>query len=350
MPITPAYQKRGLPPGTPAYTGSIQTRTVICATRFDEQQGELIQGLTPSTARQLMQPDKTVWVEMVGMSDEAVVVDMCRAFGAHKLAIEDILEVGTRAKIQVFDDRVLVVLKVLHLQSKDTRVHVQTEHVCVLLGPNFVLTFQERDEDPFGSIRHRLQTGQRHASPARLLHAIIDAIVDDYFEAVEDLGNAVESLEEQLMDGSNEDALLQIQEQRRATLLVRRAVRPVREVIYALRRLEGPASPQDINKYYTDVSDHIDQILESLELYRDMVMGMVDLHHTTISDRLNDTMKVLTVVSTIFVPLTFLSGLYGMNFAYMPETQIWYAYYVLLGIMAFIALALAVWFKAKRWF
>lgn len=356
--LSRSYQKQGLPPGTPRYTGDHTQPVRITAFDVDEGGGcTRHDDVDVQRALELARADTFTWVDVEGLSDVDAILELGRGLGIHGLAIEDILQVGTRPKVELHDGHLLVVLKLIHLDDpppgEDRELDMEIEHIGAVLTDGALLTFQEHHDDPFDGVRRQLLEGigpLRKPTAARLLHAIVDAVVDDAFDAIEVMGRAIEALEGELLEDPPEDAMEQIQEHRRNALLVLRVLRPLREVAASLKRLQTDLLPDRVDAYWTDVTDHLDQLLETLGLYREMVMGMVELHHTAVSNKLNDTMKVLTVISVLFLPLSFLAGLYGMNFSYMPELQVWWGYFALLGAMAVIAIAMAGWFKWRGWF
>lgn len=352
--LSPNYRKQGLPPGTPRYTGTHQRKTTLRAHDIHDRSCTVHNELTVEQALELAGHASLTWIDVDGLSDDQRIVELCRGLKVHPLAIEDILQVGTRPKAELHDGHLLVVLKMIHLDANaDGDLELEVEHIGVVLAEGVIVTFQERQDDPFDGLRRQLVEGVgplRDSNAPRMLHALVDAVVDDAFDALEVLGQEVEALEASLLEDPPEDALEQIQDQRRHVLLIRRALRPLRETTFAIRRIETDLLPDRLDNYWTDVVDHLDQLLESLELYREMVMGMVGLHHTSTSNKLNDTMRVLTVISVLFLPLSFLAGLYGMNFSYMPELQVWWGYFALLGVMVVVAGGMAIWFKVRGWF
>ncbi len=350
--FSPQYRKQGLPPGTPRYTGQSEIATTIRAIDLPGGDARSHERLSVEEAVQLAHEESLTWIDVRGLASEGVINELCRGLGIHPLAAEDVLQVGTRPKVELFDRHLLVILKMVHLDLEDDDYQVRVEHVPLVLGRGFVVSFQEWGEDPFDGVRRQLLQGLgglRRGGSGRLVHALIDAVVDDAFEAIEELGRSIEDLEERLLENPPEDALQWIQEQRTVTLLLRRAVRPVRDVLLQLRKVESDLLPGRLEAYWNDVDDHVVQVLETLELYREMVMGMVELYHTSASARLNDTMRVLTLISVLFLPLSFLTGLYGMNFVYMPELQLEWGYFALLGVMVAIAAGLAGWFRWRGW-
>lgn len=351
--LSTRYNKQGLPPGTPRYTGTAEGGTRIRALDVRESGCEDFDNVTPEHAVHLQREPTLTWIDITGLSDESTLLHLFRHLGVHKLAAEDILQVGTRPKVEVFEDQIVVVLKMVHTDvDENDDLVARIEHVSIVVGHGYIMTLQELPDDPFDGVRRHLRDGVggiRNGGQGRLLHALVDAVVDDCYDAIELLGREVEELEARLLEDPPDDALARIQEQRTVTLLMRRAVRPIREVLVALRKVDSPVLPDRLDPYWNDVADHLDQILESLELYREMVMGMVDLHHTAVSNKLNDTMRVLTVISVLFLPLSFLAGLYGMNFAWMPELQVWWGYPALLSVMIALGLGMAGWFKWRGW-
>lgn len=358
VPLSPEYQKKGLPPGTAKYTGRHEQPMSIEAHDVLDARRDVFVDVTPEQALAMARGPSFTWLNVIGLSQTERIVALGQALGMHKLALEDLLQVGTRPKVELHDGHLFLVLKLIHLDpvaegSVETVADLEVEHIGVLLAPGVIVTFQERPDDPFEGVRRQLveRFGPlREPNAARMLHAIVDAVVDDAFDAIELMGRGVEALEGSLLEDPPDDALEQIQEHRRNALLVRRALRPMREAASALKRLETDLLPGQIDHYWTDVTDHLDQLIESQELYREMVMGMVDLHHTAVSNKLNDTMRVLTVISVLFLPLSFLAGLYGMNFQYMPELQVWWGYFALLAVMVLTAVGMAGWFKWRGWF
>jgi len=354
--IAQRYGKQGLPPGTAQYTGTHRGPTRIRALDLTDGGCQVYDELDTSKAIELARSSSLTWLDIVGLSDEQTLVELGRALGLHPLVLEDVMQVGTRPKAELHEGHLLVVLKLLHLHDVDDDLTLEVEHISLVLAPGVLITFQEVEADPFGGLRRQLIDGVgalrgslRPARAPRLLHAVVDAVVDDAYDAIEALGREVEELEASLLEDPPDDALERIQEQRRSALLIRRVLRPMRETVFNIKRMETDLLPDRVDAYWTDVIDHVDQLLESLELYREMVMGMVDLHHTAVSNKLNDTMRVLTVISVFFLPLSFLAGLYGMNFSYMPELQVWWGYFALLGVMLTTAVGMLGWFRWRGW-
>jgi magnesium transporter len=228
-----------------------------------------------------------------------------------------------------------------------------SEQVSLILGPNFVISFQEgADGDVFDPVRDRIRTGKgrlRKQGPDYLAYALVDAIVDNYFLVLEKLGERVEVLEEELVTDPDQQTLHEMHALKREMIYVRRSVWPLREVINGLERAESPLLQQTTGIFLRDVYDHTIQVIDTVETYRDMLSGMLDIYLSSVSNRMNQVMKVLTIIATIFIPLTFLAGVYGMNFKFMPELEWRWGYFVIVGIMLAIGLLMVIYFRRKRW-
>ncbi|HER39934.1 MAG TPA: magnesium/cobalt transporter CorA, partial [Salinimicrobium catena] len=225
--------------------------------------------------------------------------------------------------------------------------------ISMVLGKDYVLTFQEAGGDVFDGVRERLAKGKgriRSRGADYLVFALLDAIVDHYFIVIEEMGDKIENLEEQLFVSQPSDSItLEIQELKKTMLRIRRAVHPLREVVSRLEKVDGGLIQDATVNYIRDLYDHVIQVSENIEIYRDMSWGLMDMYMTTISHRMNEVMKVLTIMASIFIPLTFIAGIYGMNFEYMPELDEPYAYPLLLIVMALLVLGMIFYFKRKRW-
>ncbi|MCB0464242.1 MAG: magnesium/cobalt transporter CorA, partial [Aequorivita sp.] len=253
-------------------------------------------------------------------------------------------------KIDEYEEYLFIVFKMLHYDDAE---QLTNEHVSMVMGKDYVITFQESEGDVFGDLRERLEHGRgriRGAGSDYLMFAILDAIVDNYFTVIEFLSNKVELLEDKLF-GDNEDPDIteEIQDLKKEILKIRKAVIPLREVVNRLEKIETPLIEERTNKYIRDLYDHIIQVNESVEIYRDMIWGLMDMYMTTISNKMNEVMKVLTIMASIFIPLTFMAGIYGMNFENMPELHFKYGYYYLWGVMILVFIGMLWYFKRKKW-
>lgn len=344
--------KRGLPPGTLIHIGEKKTGEVKITvidydeTRFDEKEVRHIEECfvfkdTPTVT----------WINIEGVHQVEIVRKLGDCFGFHPLMLEDILNTDQRPKTDDYGEYLYIVLKMLHY--RETTDGLVIEQVSVILGRNFVISFQEGIEgDVFNPVRERLRTGKgriRSMAADFLAYTLIDSIVDNYFTILERMGEKMELLEEELVANPVTATVHKIQNLKKEMIFLRKAVWPLREVINFLERGESPLIRGTLRVYLRDVYDHSIQVMDSIETFRDMLSGMLDIYLSSISNRLNEVMKFLTIIGTIFMPLTFIAGVYGMNFQHMPElTWAWGYPLVLLGMLA-IGLSMLVYFKKKKW-
>lgn len=289
-----------------------------------------------------------VWIDVTGLGDAALLQRLGEIFGLHRLALEDVLNLQQRAKVEDFGTHEFLLLRMV--DSANTR---ETEQFAIFLGKDFVLTFQERPGDCFDLVRSRLREGNRQMpkrGPDYLAYALLDAVVDAYFPVLEELGIRLETIEERILAGDEHTEVVRdLYAERRALLELRRAVWPLREVTSSLVRGESAHFGEDVHPYLRDVNDHIVQLLDLFESHREISSSLLELHLSTVNHRLNEVMKLLTIISTIFIPLTFVVGIYGMNFKNMPEIDSPWGYPLVLIVMAVIAGSMLVWFRRKRW-
>lgn len=348
---TRSAAKAGLPPGTLVYTGERQLdKTQIAIIDYD---GETLQEIPASSLNACLQrlDSKTVtWVNVDGLHDVALVERVGQGFGMHPLALEDVLSMQQRPKIEDYEERVFLVL---HMLSWDeTGQSIRAEQISMVLGPRFLVTFQEKGGDVFDPVRERLRSNRgriRKSGPDYLLYALLDAIVDNYFTILERLDDRIAALEEEVTGDAKPSTLHAIHAMRREMIYLRRAVWPLRDVIAELERGGCPLVEDGTRVFLRDVRDHTIQVAESIETLRDLLTGMQDVYLSTINNRLNTVMKVLTIITTIFIPLSFIAGVYGMNFQYMPELHWPWAYPAVLGGMLVIAVGMLWMFRKRDW-
>lgn len=342
--------KAGLPPGTLIYTGDQQSGPVtITLIDYDEQHLQERRVDTVEECLSFRDAPTVTWVNVDGIHRVEVVEKLGTHVDLHPLVMEDILNVGQRPKMEDFDEYLFLIFKMLyHSQEGD----LQIEQVSLVLGPTWVLSFQERAGDTFDPVRERIRSGKgkiRKMGPDYLIYALIDTVVDNYFTILERIGEQVEDIEEGLVANPGPDALQAIHRLKRQLIFLRKSVWPLREVVLGLERLETPLIDEKTEVYLRDVYDHTIQVIDTIETYRDMVSGMLDIYLSSVSNRMNEVMKVLTIIATIFIPLTFIAGVYGMNFEYMPELGWRPGYFLVWVVMATVALLMAAYFRRKRW-
>jgi magnesium transporter len=326
-----AYQDPGTPPGTlrPPDGESGPARIVLAS--YDEDGVEIRDAIDPSAIDTLRGEGRALWVHVIGLSDVALVEHLGTAFGLHPLALEDVLTLGQRPKIEEFDATLFCIVQ--HLAYGPDGLH--RVQVSLFVGKDFVLTFQPRGDDLFVPVRDRLVKGRarmRQKGACYLAYALLDLIVDSAFPALESLGDHLDEIEEGILEKPDQEDIEKLQCVRRELLVLRQVLWPQREVMGRLSREEHELMPDDIRIYFRDCYDHAVQSLEVSENFREMASGLLDIYLTSLSHRLNDVMKVLTIISTVFMPLSFLAGVYGMNFdrqqpLNMPELGWRYGYF-----------------------
>ena len=346
--------KVGLPPGAAVFTGTRRAeRALLRLTLYGpETLEELEDAGLDDVARHARAPEVT-WVDVVGLHDVDLVKGVCDAFGIHPLTLEDILHPHSRSKFEDFGDYLTMTLRQVRVRTSGGREpHLDLEHLVLVLGRGFVLPFQEVREDPFDPVRERLRSAAgrlRRKKEDYLAYALLDAVVDEYFLAVEALGLRVEELEDRLLDRVVEGQHLEIHTLRRLLLLLRKVAFPLREIVPALQRADVGVVRKETQPFLRDVLDHVLQVLDDVELYRAMTDGLVDMYASGMTNRTNRAIMVLSVFGAVFLPLTFIAGVYGMNFEHMPELHWRWAYPGVLTVMFGVALGLILTFRRWRW-
>ena len=350
-PMKKAARKAGMPPGTLLYTGE-QTidKVTIDIIDYEESSVREFESATVDDCFPFRDTPTVTWMNVTGLHDVELIEKLGERFGLHPLVMEDIVSTGQRPKFEDFGGHAFMVLKTLH--KVDAVGEIRTEQISLILGPNFVISFQEILEDPFGHVRERIRSGKgriRTMGADYLAYALIDAIVDHYFVVLETLGDEIEVLGEEAVNDPSPRTLHTIQTLKRELSHLRRTVWPLREVVSGFQRGESALLSERTEIFLRDVYDHTIQVMETIEAFRDMVSGMFDTYLSSISNRMNEVMKVLTIIATIFIPITFVAGVYGMNFHRMPELARPWGYPAALGVMLLIAVGMLVYFRRKRW-
>ncbi|MCB9672379.1 MAG: magnesium/cobalt transporter CorA [Alphaproteobacteria bacterium] len=341
--------RKGLPPGVPVYTGDVAGVPVNVAVIDYGTEG--VEELTASStdALQRFQHENTVtWINLDGIHDVENVKALGTAFGLHGLWLEDITNPATRSKAEVMNDRILVTCKAFSVVDGD----VTAEQISIAAGKGWVLTFQERPGDVWDPLRQRIRSGGgriRRMGSDYLLHALLDGIVDHYFVAIETFEAVVDGMEAEALEPTRAVELKQIFVLKNELAELRRAVWPMREAVSTVMRADSGQIGEDVIPYYRDLYDHVVQVMDMLETSRERVVGVYELHLAVTSMRLNDIMKFLTIVSTIFIPMTFIAGVYGMNFKDMPELQWSWGYPFAWALMLGSAAACVAFLVSRRW-
>jgi len=357
-------QKRkppGQAPGTVVYTGQVKLDDVIIKVHdFDETESVSIDIKNIKEIEPYLKSESKTWIQIQGLHDLDKLQVIWDYFALHPLIREDIVHTSQRAKVEDYGNQIFVVMRMISRDLLENGLpKLRNEQISVVLGENYVLSFQETDSAIFDPVLKRIETPNtrlRKFGPDYLAYALIDNIVDHYFYALDDVGEAIDLLEERIIE-EHEDTLLQtIHLLRRDLIFFRKAIWPLRDSINSLIRDESPLVSSETKIYIRDVYDHIVQVIDSVENYREMVYSLYDMHMSGLSNKMNEVMKVLTIIATIFIPLTFIAGIYGMNFnadvspLNMPELNWYYGYPASLAVMGAMAILMMFYFRKKKWF
>jgi magnesium transporter len=344
-------KKSGLPPGTPIHIGEHRTDTVnIHSVTYNEavvQEKDLTQekefSFSPSE-------HTLTWMSIKGIHDIAPLKQIATGFQLHPLVLEDLVNSEQRPKVEDYEQYLFLVLKNISWDEKTRTVH--TEQISLILGQNFVLSFQEGNHDVFHPVQVRLQNSKgplRTQGSDYLFYALLDAVVDNYFFVLEALGEEIEVLEERVMKQTGQESLQYLHELKREMILLRKSVWPLREVVGRLSRGESSLVRQTTQVYLRDVYDHTVQVIETIETYREMLTSILEIYLTSLSNRLNEIMKLMAMIATIFIPLTLIASIYGMNFKHMPELEFKWGYPIVLAVMGLCAIGMGLFFRRKKW-
>lgn len=356
--VSKQAQKTGQPPGTLTYTGEEKTTesqlTLISYGPgfYQESRGVSLEQCFASQTKPPDSAENTItWLNIEGLGDISVIQNISQHYNLHPLTIEDILNVQQRSKVEEFEGYFFVTLRVLLWDLVNH--NFSTKQLSLVVGKDFVLSFHERSSDLFSTVDDRLrmegpQRLRQHGSDY-LMYRLIDIVVDQYFVVLEALGDRIEVLEEQIISNPSQKNARMLHHLKRQVLLIRKSVWPMREAISHLLQVEGDIVSSFTRLYLRDVYDHTMQAIDSIEIFRDMLAGILDVYLSSLTNRMNEVMKVLTIIATIFIPMTFLTGVFGMNFKYMPVLDWHWGYYASLGCMFLVALIMLYFFRRKKW-
>ena len=349
--VRQSKKKLGQIPGSIIYTGE-RSKETLSLEAFDytkENCTELdLKSITESF--DFKDTNSTTWINFNGLNYVNEIEALGKHYGLHPLVLEDIANITQRPKIDEYENYIFVVLKMLYY---DKNQDIVSEQVSFVLGKNYVISFQEAEGDVFDNVRDRLRQGKgrvRSMSSDYLLYTLIDAIVDHYFSVIEILSDKIEDFETQIFSGNaTDDVSKDIQNLKREILRVRRAIFPLREVISRIEKDSSNLIQEKTLTYYRDVYDHLIHVTENIDIYREMIWSLMDMYMTSISNKMNEVMKVLTIMASIFIPLTFIAGIYGMNFDNIPELHYKYSYFILWGVMIALFVGMLYYFRKKKW-
>jgi magnesium transporter len=342
-------QNIGAPPGTLYYTGH-QTgeRIKITLIEFNESEFFERQFYDLSECRSHFKDTMVKWINVEGVHNTALIEKIGQMYNIHPLTLEDIVHIDQRPKFEDYDHYLVAILKMI---KYDTSVH--GEQLSLVLFKDTVISFQEPEGgDAFDIIRNRLRQAKgrvRKLGADYLFYALMDAVVDWYFNAIEKIGDKVEAIEEEIINEPRRESLIQLYNLKREVIYLRKQVWPLRDMIGNLLRSDSEFITANTQLFFRDLLDHSTRIIDTVETYRDLLSGMMDIYLSTNSNKMNEVMKVLTIMSSIFIPVTFIAGVYGMNFDYMPELKSPYGYAGVWALMLCIMGGLGIYFKKKKW-
>ena len=342
--------KSGLPPGTLVHLGTEKARsTRVTAVSYDADRLEERE-LAPGDPLPQAPASGVLWINVTGLADSAMLEALGRHFCLHPLVLEDVLNTFQRPKLEDYGDYLYLVLKTVKLEGKAGRL--DWDQVSLVLGHGVVLSFLETDGGGYAAILDRLRSGRGHIRAAGadfLLYTLVDAVVDGYFWLLEHLGEKIEELETEAVERARPDTVRRIHALRAEGLFIRRTLWPLREVVNSLQRGEPRLICAGTQIYLRDVYDHTVHILESLESLRELVAGVLEIHMSSVNIRIAGVMKVLTVITTVFMPLTLIAGIYGMNFRHIPGLDAPWAFFAVIGLMGALAAGMLWGLRRKGW-
>ncbi len=346
-------KKVGQPPGTAIYTGkkkAMETQVTVLRYSehdFHEAAGQTLQDILPMKK----EPGTVTWIHVAGLQNVALIEELTKLYQVHPLTIEDILNVDQRPKVEEFEGYVFITLKMLSWSDK--RHRVSTEQVSFILGNDFLLSFQERKNTHFQQIRERLHSSSnqrlRQQGSDYLVYRLMDCVIDYYFVVLEGLGDQIEKIEEMIISDPNPQNTRTIYRLKRQLMLVRKAIWPMREAISHLTQLESRLISSFTRIYLRDLYDHVVQAIDTVETFRDILASILDVYLSSLTTRMNEIMKTLTIIATIFIPITFIASFYGMNFEYMPELHWRHGYAMVTTVMMIMIVAMLIYFRRKKW-
>ncbi|TGC11538.1 magnesium/cobalt transporter CorA [Methanolobus halotolerans] len=343
-------RKAGLAPGTIVHIGDRKTeRPKITLINYDQDSFE---EKVAERIEDCFEQDRkgVTWINVDGIHQIDIIEKLGKHLELHPLVMEDILHTDQRPKIEDYESYIYLVLKMLRYDDIDN--DIKAEQVSLVLGRDFVVSFQEVEGDTFNAVRKRLRTSKgriRSMDASYLAYALMDSIVDNYFVVLERVSEIIETLEDELIQNPVSETLEDIHDLKKEIIYFRKSVWPLREVISGLERTGPPLIADTTQIYLKDIYDHTIRVAESIETYRDIITGVMDLYLSSISNKMNEVMKTLTIIATIFIPLTFVAGVYGMNFEYMPELEWKWGYPAVWIIMIMVSAAMVMYFRNKKW-
>lgn len=344
-------KKAGFPPRTIVHIGNKRTeKTKITIVDYNEEQFQEKEAKSIKECFPYKDKSTVTWINIDGVHEVKIIEELGKNYNFHHLILEDIVDADQRPKIKDFGDYIFIILK-MHYYDKENN-EIKMEQVSLIFGKNYVISFQEREGDVFDSIRERIRNNIGRIRKARadyLIYALMDAIIDNYFTILEKLGEETEDLEAKVIKNPVPANLQIIYRLKSELIFLRKSVWPLREVISILEKGESALIDKSTNIYLRDIYGHTIQVMDTVETLREVISGTLEVYLSSVSNRMNEIMKVLTIIATIFIPLTFIVGIFGMNFQYMPELKWVWSYPVVLLGMLIIGIIMVFYFRRKKW-
>lgn len=332
-----------------AFTSAPTSKVILELISYNRESHSKFDSLTTEDLLQKMQSDRVNWINLDGLSNLECLEKLQSHFSLHALLIDDILN-DQRPKSEEFDKYLFFTLKMLYRIDNDS---IDYEQISFVLGPNYLLSFQEKEGDLFDGFRERIRLDQgkvRKKQSDYLLYRLIDIIVDNYYNVLDRIGDLIEETEDKAYEDPSYKTFNEIQSLKKELIFLRKALYPLREALGKVVKGESEFIREDNLPYFADVYDHVAHLIDSLDTYKDLTSSLLDIHINAMNTRMNEVMKVLTVISTIFMPLTFIVGVYGMNFEYLPELSWRWGYFGVWGVMIAVVIAMLAFFRSKKWF
>ncbi|MCM2271913.1 MAG: magnesium/cobalt transporter CorA [candidate division Zixibacteria bacterium] len=344
-------KKAGLQPGAMVFSGPERTHPVrISILHYADSRVDESKNVAVEEALMPFDRPGVTWIDLNGIHDTTLVETIGKHFSLHPLVLEDLVTTGQRPKLEDYGDYLFLTIKRISLTAPHKTLGI--EELSIIVGRNYVLTFQETEEDSFTAVKDRLRKGTDRflkSGTDYLAYALVDMVVDNYFAVLEELGEQFEQVQNQVLASPTPMTLRTVYRLKNDLIMMRRSIWPLRDVIIGMQRNESPLITHATALYLRDVQDHTVQIMDTIETLRDMLAGTLDIYMSSVSNRMNQVMKILTMIATIFIPLTFVVGIYGMNFDFMPELHWQYGYPLIMGVMFLVVVVMLWWFRRNKW-
>ncbi|MBU2515305.1 magnesium/cobalt transporter CorA [bacterium] len=349
--ISKTSEKIGLPPGTLLHVGEQKVeKTIIRMIDYDQNELREIEVDTIDQCQQYKDSPTVTWIEVYGLHDISIIEQLGKVFEIHPLVLEDILNTGQRPKFEEYENHLYITLK--NLLYDEESESIKSEQISIVTGSGFVISFHEINSNLFESVRNRIRNSKlriRKRDVDYLVYALFDTVVDHYFGVLENLGETLEELDSILLQKPRQEHLQTISNLKKCFIVIRKSVWPLQEIINNILNEEYTLINESTLLYFRDIRDHIHQIIDALETYREAASNAVDAYLSVLSIKMNEIMKVLTIAATIFMPLTFIVGIYGMNFKFMPELEWRWGYFTILGVIFGLMILMVIYFRRKKW-